>query len=197
MTVPTIALDWGGVLVADGSKTAWRAIEKELGIPERETAKLWYDELQIKADLGEIDERYIWRTLATLGPVHPEQIREVFLEQYVEIPQGVTMLRAAHAAGWQIVLATNNVRSWFGWWGEKFDWLGLIDEVCCSSDLGVRKPEAAFYEHLRRVMTDPAGFFVDDNGDNVKAATRAGIQAILADDEGRWRPPRELLRTMG
>ena len=192
--MPSLALDWGGVLVTDGSLTAWSVLQERLGIPEREAATLWQDELQVAADLGQIAEEEIWKSLASLRPgVAENEIREIFLSQYVEIPHAIRTISAAHAAGWQLVLATNNVRAWLTWWRKKYAWLDLFDEICCSSDLGVRKPDSEYYALLRAMMTERDGFFVDDKQVNVDAAAAAGFRAILADGDGFWSPPDALL----
>jgi FMN phosphatase YigB (HAD superfamily) len=191
--MPSIALDWGGVLVTDGSQQAWSVLERELGIPAEESAAVWYEELQEPADRGEIPDAEIWSALARCRPgVREAEIRAVFLAQYVEIPHGVRILRAAKAASWEVVLATNNVSAWFGWWKERFEWLELVDTVCCSSDIGARKPEAAYYVRLRSMLADPEAYFVDDKPENVAAARQSGFRAILTDSKGLWSPPAAL-----
>ncbi len=58
---------------------------------------------------------------------------------------------------------------------------GLFDRVVGSHLLGVRKPEAAFFERLCRVLDADAGrvLLVDDRIENVDGARAAGLRAHL------------------
>jgi FMN phosphatase YigB (HAD superfamily) len=190
---PALALDWGGVLVTDGSQSAWPVLEQKIGIPAVESSRLWVEELQGPADRGELGEEEVWAALASLKPgARQEDIRRIFLSEYVEIPHGVSVLRAAFAAGWTTILATNNVSAWIGWWRQRYDWVGLFGVIACSSDIGARKPEPAYYEALHRLVETPLVYFVDDKPENVQAAEHAGFSAILVDEFGMWEPPRTL-----
>lgn len=194
VAVPSIAFDWGGVLVTDGSREAWPVLEHELGIPADEASAMWYQDLQQHADLGEIGEAEIWSALARCRPgARVADIRRIFLEQYREMSYGVGVLRAAKAASWEVILATNNVRSWLDWWAGRYRWFDCIDLICCSSDIGARKPDGSYYAYLQGLVSDPHAYFVDDRQQNTDAADRHGFRAILADDEGLWRAPNGLL----
>lgn len=61
---------------------------------------------------------------------------------------------------------------------------GLFDEVICSAEVGLVKPDLAVYrESARRFDVSPADcFFTDDTLDNVLAARQAGIDAELFTD---------------
>ncbi|HET7484278.1 MAG TPA: HAD family hydrolase [Solirubrobacterales bacterium] len=186
----TIAFDLGGVLLTDGSKTAWKRLDRELGIPADLSARLWETTLQQRADLGDIPEEAIWAELQRLEPgVSTQDIRGAFLEGYVEIPHGIEALLEAKAAGWEVALATNNVAAWLGYWRSRHAWMESIDVVCCSSDLGFRKPAPEFFEALLCQVADPHAYFVDDDDANCAAAAQTGFRAILADPEGAWPVP--------
>lgn len=188
-SVPTLALDWGGVLVTDGSRSAWTALERELGISARESASVW-SQLQKPTDLGEIGEDELWRRIALLEPgAQPQEIRHIFLREYQEISFGVEAMCAAADSGWEIALATNNVCSWLDSWRNTFAWFSLIDVICCSSEIGVRKPSGGFYEHLLTLVSDPRPYFVDDKRENVVAAQASGLQAVQATLDYRWPLP--------
>lgn len=186
----TIVFDFGGVLLTDGSKTAWARLERKFGVPAEASALLWKTKLQRQADLGEISEETVWAQLQSLIPqISTGEIRATFLEGYLEIPLGVEALIAAKAAGWEVVLATNNVTAWLEYWQEQHGWMQRIDVVCCSSDLGVRKPSPEFFSILRERVSDPAAYFVDDDATNCSAAATAGFRPILVNAEGAWPVP--------
>jgi len=56
----------------------------------------------------------------------------------------------------------------------------LFDVSCYSYDLGVAKPDPAFFtEAARRIAADPSTIlFIDDNTPNVEAARTAGLTAV-------------------
>lgn len=59
--------------------------------------------------------------------------------------------------------------------------VGLFDRVVASHHLGVRKPEAAFFERLCGVLDTSAEkvLLVDDRRENVEGACDAGLRAHL------------------
>ncbi len=82
-------------------------------------------------------------------------------------------------------LLTNNVREWRAGWNELIDAEALFDVVVDSSEVGTRKPERRIYE-ITRQRLDVAHeeiFFVDDIGQNLKAARRLGWQTHRYTDE--------------
>lgn len=189
--MPAIAFDMGGVLLTDGSQTAWVAMEERFGLPALETERIWYDELQRPGDLGEISEDDMWERLCSLLPGRePSEVRQVFLDEYQPIDQGIEALRSAHAAGWQVLLATNNVGTWVDYWMGKYDWMRLPSGIICSSEIGVRKPDPEFYESVRiRIEGDPS-YFVDDKVENLEPAISAGFRPVHATAHGVWPLPR-------
>ncbi len=82
-------------------------------------------------------------------------------------------------------LLTNNVREWRQAWRGLLDTDRLFDVVVDSSEVGARKPETRVYEITRErlnVRHDEI-FFVDDIGQNLKAARNLGWQTYLFVDE--------------
>jgi putative hydrolase of the HAD superfamily len=83
-------------------------------------------------------------------------------------------------------LLTNNVREWRSSWRNAMDVDALFDHVIDSSEVGARKPEPAIYELTRERLGVAHGeiFFIDDIGQNLKAARAFGWQTYLFRDEG-------------
>jgi epoxide hydrolase-like predicted phosphatase len=81
-------------------------------------------------------------------------------------------------------LLTNNVREWRDGWHNVFDVDQLFDVVVDSSEVGARKPEPEIYHATReRLGVDhEAIFFIDDIGQNLKAARSLGWQTFLFDE---------------
>jgi HAD superfamily hydrolase (TIGR01509 family) len=87
-------------------------------------------------------------------------------------------VRSLKARGYRICLASNFSREWLLTLLAKGG-AGLFDAEVVSAEVGVAKPDPAFYhEVLRRA---PLGsIFVDDQRANCAAAKLAGLQAIFA-----------------
>ena len=94
-------------------------------------------------------------------------------------------------------LLTNNVREWRSEWEEVLESATLFDVVVDSSEVGARKPETRVYEITRErlgVRHDEI-FFLDDIGQNLKAARALGWQTVLFTDTTEVLPILESLIT--
>ena len=82
-------------------------------------------------------------------------------------------------------LLTNNVREWRGGWRSLFDCDRLFDVIIDSSEVGARKPETKVYEVTRERLgvAHAEILFIDDIGQNLKAARALGWQTVLFTDE--------------
>jgi epoxide hydrolase-like predicted phosphatase len=83
-------------------------------------------------------------------------------------------------------LLTNNVREWRCGWHAVLEPSTLFDVVVDSSEVGSRKPEPRIYEITRDrlgVAHDEI-FFLDDIGQNLKAARALGWNTVLYTDTG-------------
>lgn len=99
-----------------------------------------------------------------------------------EIPGSVALLRALHGAGVAQYGLTNWSSELFhGHAPQRYDFLGLLDDIVVSGDVGVAKPDPAVY----RVVAERSGIplerlaFVDDRPDNVEAARALGMRGIV------------------
>lgn len=61
------------------------------------------------------------------------------------------------------------------------DVLGHFDGIVLSHDIGVRKPNAGFFQHCQRLAGAPAEncVFIDDLAANVEGAKQAGLRGLL------------------
>jgi putative hydrolase of the HAD superfamily len=114
-----------------------------------------------------------------LGVADPFEKRSIFRTRMLD------RVRALHAV-MPTALLTNNVREWRDSWRNALDLPSLFDVVVDSSDVGARKPEPAIYEITRERLgvAHDAIFFVDDIGQNLKAARSLGWQTYLFREEG-------------
>jgi len=78
-------------------------------------------------------------------------------------------------------LLTNNVREWRSDWETLLEPATLFDVVIDSSEVGARKPEPLIYEITREKLgvAHDEIFFLDDIGQNLKAARALGWNTVL------------------
>ena len=116
--------------------------------------------------------------------------RAHFAESLVgSIEDTVAILRELNAAGIPLFGLTNWSRELFPVALNRFDFLGLFEDIIVSGMEGVAKPDPEIFEILqKRSGHSLAGcIFIDDCPLNIKAAGEAGLDAILFTDTGHLR----------
>jgi putative hydrolase of the HAD superfamily len=81
-------------------------------------------------------------------------------------------------------LLTNNIKEWRAGWVEVLEPDSLFDVIIDSSEVGARKPEPRIYEITREKLgvAHDEIFFIDDIGQNLKAARALGWNTVLYDE---------------
>jgi epoxide hydrolase-like predicted phosphatase len=178
-----LIVDYGGVLTSDvfGSFRAFCAAE---GLPPdtvRDRFRNDPDARDLLADLetGKIAAAQFEPRFAALLDVAPERlIQRLFgaMEADEAMLDGV---RAARRAGARTALLSNS-------WGDELAYdeallEELFDAWVISSEVGLRKPDAAIYElAAERIGLPPdACVFVDDLPGNLKPARALGMATVL------------------
>ena len=92
----------------------------------------------------------------------------------------VHRVRALRSEGLRLALLTNNVKEFGNAWRATFPVDELFPVVVDSSEVGMRKPDRAIYEHTCALLdVDPtAAVFVDDLEENVAAAEALGLETV-------------------
>jgi putative hydrolase of the HAD superfamily len=193
--------DYGGVLIAGGpgdvvafgarvglSEDVWRPLRRRFfgndGIWARlERGEVPFGEFtaalqcEIVAAGGRVTEEEAASFMGTPDPMgHRARLRPRMLD-------AVRRLRTVMPTA----LLTNNVREWRAGWEAVLDPHSLFDVVVDSSEVGARKPEPAIYEITRERLGvgHHEIFFLDDIGQNLKAARALGWHTELYDDDER------------
>ena len=86
------------------------------------------------------------------------------------------LVRRAKASGIRTALLSNS-------WGDQYlrdGWQDMFDVVVISGEVGMRKPEAAIFEHTLSELGLPATscVFVDDHQANIGAAADLGLVGV-------------------
>jgi epoxide hydrolase-like predicted phosphatase len=98
----------------------------------------------------------------------------------------VARTRALRSEGYRTALVTNNAREFAPSWRNLLPLAELFDAVVDSSEVGVRKPDPAIFEHTLAQIGGVAAsrsIFLDDHPGNIAAAQRLGMQAVLVGDD--------------
>ena len=111
------------------------------------------------------------------------------LWHHVDVDRGVVAaVQELRADGVRCALATNQHPERAAYMRENLGYDEVFDDLFYSCDLGVAKPDPAYFtEAVRRLGTEPGRtLLLDDNRDNVAGAKAAGLMAeLFATDGGR------------
>ncbi|MBI5505700.1 MAG: HAD family phosphatase [Deltaproteobacteria bacterium] len=187
--------DYGGVLIEGGPREVeafgarvglpeevWRPLRRELFGNDGRWAQLERGELSfaeftenlraaIVAAGGSVAEGQAAAFMGDVDPMaHKARLRLSMLEAVRRIRRRVPT-----------ALLTNNVREWREGWESVLDPASLFDLVIDSSEVGARKPEPRVYELTRERLgvAHEEIFFLDDIGQNLKAARALGWKTML------------------
>ena len=112
---------------------------------------------------------------------------EISYEAFVEIwnrllrpNQEIVPLVEGLKPGHKLVLASNTDRIHFSYSFEHFPVLHQFDRHFLSYEMGLLKPETAFFDHVLKALNAAPGdcVFIDDRSDNVEAARGVGITSF-------------------
>jgi epoxide hydrolase-like predicted phosphatase len=98
----------------------------------------------------------------------------------------VSRTRTLRAEGYATALVTNNAREFGVAWRAVLPLDELFDAVIDSSEVGVRKPDPAIFQHALDGLGGVAAersVFLDDFPGNVEAARRLGMQGVVVGED--------------
>ena len=191
--VHAVVFDLGGVLIA------WdplRAITKAVGA-EQAARFLADDDFDFTAWNRAQDAGRSWlegEAVAVASHPHWESAIRGYRENFADslvgaIEDTVQVLLELHGAGIRLFALTNWSKELFPVALHRFAFLDLFEDVIVSGEEGVAKPDPRIFEILQeRIGHTLAGcLFIDDSPPNIKAASDAGLDAILFSDTGHLR----------
>ena len=182
MAIRGVIFDYGGVLW-DMRWDLTRTLELEHGIRERAIAQTLYgSETWRKLEVG-VGDREAWLTEAhsdleaVVGRELP-QLHRYWRERQHLIAPNIDLIRRLRPAYRTGVLsnADNTLIDRL----RNVEVADLFDDIVCSADVGMAKPDARVYALAARRLGLPPEecVFVDDLESNVDAADAAGMQGV-------------------
>lgn len=172
-----IAFDFFGVICSEVAPFWFQKF-----FPKEKAYKLKDEYLQ-SADLGKISLDSLFSNLEELTGETPEQIQKDWIS-LARIDNDVVSLIQSLQKEYKIVLFSNAVPKFLRQILKENDLEKLFDSIIISSEIGVAKPDPAFFKKaLDIIEASPEDiFFIDDNLENVKEAEKLGIQAAVFKD---------------
>ena len=104
------------------------------------------------------------------------------LWHHLDVDRGVVAaVQELRAQGIRCALATNQHPERAAYMRDNLGYAEVFDDLFYSCDLGVAKPDPAYFtEAVRRLGTEPGRtLLLDDNADNIAGAKAAGVVAEL------------------
>lgn len=146
---------------------------------------------QIDTDCaGVLDGGSFWTHAAARLGRTSDQIRLVqddLAARYVPNPDVWNLLPEWRSL-FQLALVNNGASATFRRWAEKYGLAHVFDFLANSEELGVRKPEGAFFLRVAKELRLPAErcLLIDDSRENVEAANRYGLSVLLTKELGQF-----------
>ena len=192
-TVRAVVFDLGGVLIRWDPAAAIAAAVGE----DRAQRYLAHPEFDFGAWNLSLDHgRTFAEAEAEAVAAHPDLAEEIrayrenFSSSLVgEVDDTVTILRELHAAGVPLFALSNFSAETFPAARDRFDWLGLFDDIVVSGEELLAKPDPAIFARFEQRTGHALAecVFIDDSSRNVAAASAAGMDAIAFTDTGHLR----------
>ena len=134
-------------------------------------------------ETGEIDSREYFAGLRAAFEIEisHEQFLDGWNAIFVGEMPGISDLLARAARRVPLYAFTNTNRDHERVWSRRFSGvLGNFKHIYVSSTIGLRKPDAAAYDHVVQAIGVPAGriVFFDDVRENIDGARARGLQAV-------------------
>ncbi len=116
------------------------------------------------------------------SPASVEQALEPW-SWFVAEPEVITLIQSLRAAGIGCHLATNQQSYRRTIMQEERGYGAWFDQTFYSCDVGLAKPDPAYFRAILGSLDLPASsvLFIDDNVDNVEAASSVGLRAEVYD----------------
>ena len=178
-----VILDYGGVLSLEPTDEALARLHALCELDAEVFSEAWLEHRH-GYDLGELTAADYWELVTGRRYAEDELARVVAAD--VDSwsrpnPAMVAWLLALKEAGLRVGILSNMPREHWLEFERRHDWLAACDHVTVSWERGAVKPDEAIYRHSVEGLGLPPAetLFVDDLEDNVAAARRVGLDAVL------------------
>jgi len=203
--IRVVLFDLGRVLLDFDHRRACEALAQVARRPgvtaEEVRAFIFETDLEPDYDRGRLsDDEFRSRVCEEFGiVVSPEEFAHRWSDIFWEREGVLPYLAELKARGYRLGLCSNTNHLHFEHLEQAFaSYLRPLDDFFLSFRMGVRKPEAGYFErvaeHLNQLGLRPAeGLFIDDLPANVEAARQQGFQVVQCRSFAQMRADLEAL----
>ena len=182
--IKAVIFDFGRVISSQKPLRLFRSYEKDLGLAPGRINKIMFDSQDWQnALLGRITEAEFWYAIGPRLGLDSHKKIEDFRHRYhadESINRGVRNIIRKLRGRYKLAVLSNSppgLGQWLSDWGMR----DLFDEIFCSGDEGLTKPDPAAYKtvlHRLGVLPQEA-IFIDDTNGHIVAARKLGIHGII------------------
>lgn len=189
MPLRAVIFDYGLVLSGPAVPAARERLLELTGLPAP-TFDTHYWKYRWDYDRGTLNGPSYWQSIArdTGISLSDERISAI-VEQDVRLwasvnPVMVEWVARVQDAGLKTAILSNMGADLLAYMRQNFRWLDAFDHHTWSCELDMVKPEPAIYTHTLQALgvAPHEALFLDDRTENVEAAHRVGLHALLFTD---------------
>ncbi len=180
--IETVIFDAGGVLHKNNSAVT-EDLTRELGVSKEVLSQIWAEEIPLLGS-GKIDESEFWQLASKKHGLRNISLDEnllgrAFIEHLVPFTKVSDLVKDLRKLGIKTAVLSNIIEPH----AKALRNVGLYDgfnAVLLSHEIGLRKPSSDIYEYALDILkTKPeTTVFIDDDPENVQAASQVGICGI-------------------
>ena len=175
-----VNLDWGKVCepLASLSDLSYAAVQKEV-----QNGPIVQSSMS-----GHLDPQEFHRAIC--AKIHVNITFDPFIDLWnglLSVNEDMAPLVEELGSDHRLVLASNTDAIHFMYARQHFDVLGAFDHYFLSYEMGLIKPDPAYFHHVLDGLQTAADdcLFIDDRPDNVKSAREIGINALVFESVDR------------
>lgn len=186
--IRAVVFDIGGVVLK--SKTFHSLTNEYARVMSREEGKVYEAFMKYwnMWKLDKINEREFFENILKdmEADYDRERLREI-MYNFVGPDRDIIRLIEKLRKRYKVFSLTNHVREFFAFLDKKHGLEKNFDRIFKSYETRLAKPDAEFFRHmLSEIGLKPEEcVFIDDKGENVEAAKKLGIKAILHENTKR------------
>jgi len=162
------------------------------GVISTEIAPIWFrryfndaqadcikSDIVAKADLGLLTEEEMFRQISLRMNIPAEQIAQEWYDLVTINTPLVAFIRQLKET-YPVYLLSNAIGPFLHRILKEHELYPLFDDIFISSEIGISKPDRAFFDHVLAALRLSAEqvVMIDDNPSNLKGAALAGIDGI-------------------
>lgn len=131
------------------------------------------------ASLGRLSTAELWTALGIEGDAR--ELDELYTAEFTLRDGVLEFIDRLHERGLRVAVITNNVLGWSKALRRRFELDSYVDTWVVSGEIGSRKPDAAFFEALRRMTGVPYSdaLLIDDQLDDLDMARSLGMSTAM------------------